>query len=192
MVKLSFKWGVKPIVALSAALTLGACASHNAGQSAFGSNGGFGGGEYNSAGFEQGFFATGSCGSDAASASHKVKSTRYGGQYIVDNNCGQTCCLPVQAPIQRPVVEILNVVEVPAPTPAPVIEYVYEPAPAPTYATEPVYVPESQPETVYVPQPAPLYIPEPEQYYQPAPSCPEGQIPAYGGNGCIPIVPLRK
>jgi len=164
-------------------------------------------------------------------ASNGVKKTRYGGQYeVVPGNC----CVPVV----RPVIVRNNIVEVPAPTPAPIIEYVQQPqqviveqpAPAPVYvqapAPAPVYVPEPAPAPIYTPEPAPVYTPEPAPVYTPtpapvyvpepapapvytpapapqplyqppapapvAPGCPEGHIPAYGGTGCIPIVPLRK
>ena len=151
MVNLFIKGRVLPVAAIGAALALSACSSN-------GVNNGFNGNGFNSGAYN-------------VQNVQKVKlpKTRYGGQYVIEN----VCCQPV--PVQRPVIEVQNIVEIPAPTPPPIIEYVYE---------QPVYEP--APEPVYVPEPAPVYTPPP------APSCPEGQIPAYGGNGCIPLVPLRK
>jgi len=120
----------------------------------------------------------------SACASNGQPSTRYGGTFA---EWHEACCQPVvccQAPIPQPIIPVQHIVEVPAPPPpAPVIEYVHEePAPPPVYTPPPVTVVEpTPPPPVYTPPPAP-----------PLPSCPEGQIPSYGGTGCIPIVPLRK
>ncbi|MEP1230457.1 MAG: hypothetical protein ABJG88_07260 [Litorimonas sp.] len=176
----SMKARALPVIAAGAALALSACASNGANNF----NNGFGVNGFDVNGFNSGAYNVQNV------KPPKLPKTRYGGQYFVDesNNCCQpvTCCQPV--PVQRPVIEVQNIVEVPAPEPEPIIEYVYE---QPVYETPP-------PAPVYVPEPAPVYEPapayEPAPVYTPPPvqSCPEGQIPAYGGQGCIPIVPLRK
>ncbi len=171
---LSIKMRALPLIAIGAALTLSACASNNANR----------------------YFNNGLNSNAYNVPKVKLPKTRYGGQYIVENN---ECCQPViccQPAVQRPVIEVVNVVEVPAPAPAPIIEYVHEqPAPAPVVTPPPAIVstPAPEPAPVYTPPPR-VYEPTPAPVYTPppAPSCPEGQIPAYGGQGCIPIVPLRK
>jgi len=165
MIVLSLKKRLLPVAAIGVALALTACSSN--GLNAKNLN------DLNN-GFNQAQ-AFNQLGGFNQAKKVKLPKTRYGGQYVVDdNNCCQpvTCCQPaaISAPVQRPVIEVQRIVEVPAPTPAPIIEYVYE-----------------QPQVVQ--QPAPVYTPPPAP---PVPSCPEGQIPSYGGSGCVPLIPLRK
>jgi len=203
MTTLSLKKRFLPVVAIGAALALSACSSN--GLNAKNLN------KLNN-GFNQAQ-AFNQFGGFNQAQKVKLPATRYGGGYeVVPGNCCQpvVCCQPV--PVQRPIIEVQNIVEVPAPKPAPIIEYVYEQPqpsytpPAPVYTQPepvytppaPVYVPEPAPapQPVYTPAPPPVYAPEPTPaplyQYESSPRCPDGQVPVYGGEGCTPVLPLRK
>ena len=128
MTKLSLKKRLMPVVVIGAAISLSACASGGLGglnaknlNTLNNINNGFNqakalnqlGGFNQAKAFNQ-FGGANQLGNNG------VKKTRYGGQYeVVPGNC----CVPVV----RPVIVRNNIVEVPAPTPAPIIEYVQQP-----------------------------------------------------------------